>query len=485
MTTTSLEVTVHRRLKELSRRLPQALPWPHQLTMARLVARSLTTGRSALIQVASQPEYRLSYLLPALSWPQPLVLALTPTVQAQLQQQDLPLVENWEKPLLFVEQWPQPDWAGVLVVDPVVLLRDFFRRTMTVPKGVPIVFDQTQHLEAWVETALGVRVEPADWQRLRLSLPPAQAEQVLHQVTELAHYLLTNPNPTQSVPQDLRRTLGGLLQAIQPTLEPWTRFTEHLVTDWPLWSAVHHQSASFTLYLSPVPVAAALAPLWSQHPVILIGEGLDSQKQAPAFRYRLGLGEMTTVQFAPDRHEEEVSLYLPDLPETNHPHFVARILPLLGQLVLTSPGPVVVLVDSYALRRQLGTYLAAQFGSRVGVGRVPTGARPVVVADWDFWEQGPGLDPATLVLVNLPFPAWDQPLVQARIHALKQEGRDWFREYLLPVALGRLQRGVNPVRRTKGLVALLDNRVSWRSYGAVLLEGLAPARRLYTLDKVD
>lgn len=75
--------------------------------------------------------------------------------------------------------------------------------------------------------------------------------------------------------------------------------------------------------------------------------------------------------------------------------------------------------------------------------------------------------------------------MQARIHALKQEGRDWFREYLLPVALGRLQRGVNPVRRTKGLVALLDNRVSWRSYGAVLLEGLAPARRLYTLDKVD
>ena len=53
--------------------------WPHNLTMARLVARALRLGRSALIQTASPPgsynqQYQLSYLLPILMWPRKMKL---------------------------------------------------------------------------------------------------------------------------------------------------------------------------------------------------------------------------------------------------------------------------------------------------------------------------------------------------------------------------------------------------------------------------
>ena len=65
-----IEVEVHQSLLNFLRSQNQP-HWPHNLTMARLVARALRLGRSALIQTASPPgsrnqQYQLSYLLPVL-----------------------------------------------------------------------------------------------------------------------------------------------------------------------------------------------------------------------------------------------------------------------------------------------------------------------------------------------------------------------------------------------------------------------------------
>jgi len=71
------EVDVHQRLRAFLRAQGQP-DWPHHLTMARLVARALRLGRSALIQTGDctgycRP-YRLSYLASILIWPEPVIL---------------------------------------------------------------------------------------------------------------------------------------------------------------------------------------------------------------------------------------------------------------------------------------------------------------------------------------------------------------------------------------------------------------------------
>ncbi|MEO0888558.1 MAG: ATP-dependent DNA helicase, partial [Cyanobacteria bacterium J06648_10] len=62
-----IETEVHQRLRSYLREQGH-IQWPHHLTMARLVARALRVGRSALIQTDSlaayQGTYRLSYLIP-------------------------------------------------------------------------------------------------------------------------------------------------------------------------------------------------------------------------------------------------------------------------------------------------------------------------------------------------------------------------------------------------------------------------------------
>ena len=74
----------------------------------------------------------------------------------------------------------------------------------------------------------------------------------------------------------------------------------------------------------------------------------------------------------------------------------------------------------------------------------------------------------------LPIASLEDPLTAARVAALRRQGRDWFRDLLLPEALNRLQRGLAGLRRQGGRMAVLDGRLRGRSWGRLVLEALEP-----------
>ena len=90
--------------------------------------------------------------------------------------------------------------------------------------------------------------------------------------------------------------------------------------------------------------------------------------------------------------------------------------------------------------------------------------------------------PQLLVIATLPIPSLENPLVARRVAYYKRQRQDWFRLYLLPTALRELQRAVVPIRESQGTVALLDNRVNYRSYGTEILAALEPFARINYLD---
>jgi len=85
-----------------------------------------------------------------------------------------------------------------------------------------------------------------------------------------------------------------------------------------------------------------------------------------------------------------------------------------------------------------------------------------------------------VIIDKLPFASPDDPVVQARTERLKEQGRDWFEEFMLPKAVLALKQGFGRLIRTKsdvGAVVLLDRRVVTKRYGARMLEGLPPAAK--------
>ena len=56
----------------------------------------------------------------------------------------------------------------------------------------------------------------------------------------------------------------------------------------------------------------------------------------------------------------------------------------------------------------------------------------------------------------------------------KQQGRNWFREFLLPETLAILLKSVASIRGKDVRVAILDGRMHYRSWGKLIFKALEP-----------
>ena len=97
----------------------------------------------------------------------------------------------------------------------------------------------------------------------------------------------------------------------------------------------------------------------------------------------------------------------------------------------------------------------------------------------------PGEALSLVVMDKLPFASPGHPLTAARIEQLEARGEEPFSAYQLPEAALALRQGFGRLIRTRadrGIVALLDVRVSKRAYGRQLVQSLPPARRFGRLE---
>ena len=105
----------------------------------------------------------------------------------------------------------------------------------------------------------------------------------------------------------------------------------------------------------------------------------------------------------------------------------------------------------------------------------------VLLATRSFWEgvDIPGEDLSLVVLDKMPFPTPGDPLHGARMRAIEQEGRSSFDEYMAPLMTLALKQGFGRlIRRSsdRGVVAILDERLSSKGYGRRARQDLPPAR---------
>jgi len=462
---------VHESLRRLQRQQPH--PWPHQLTMARLVARGLRLGRGALIQVVSGGEHRLSYWLPCLLGPERVIVCVPRSLHAQILSEEIPWLRHHlglTKPVYQDPQWHQ---EGVILIDPY----EWFaaKRRGEVPPGIPVLVDGAEGLPEWVDQAGTVQITPQDWLALHQALPHLGIPEYYQ---ALLGKLLRRPLPRFPVFRDEMEEVLALLTH-QESLCPrrWQQFC-HQIRDPQtlLWAQKNLDALGVTLAATPVQPATWLRSLWAEHPLVLIGQGLDADPQAPSFRRRFGLPDLTCLRFDP-RLDQDLAVWIPSpLPAPNTPQFQAVLVQYVREVAAAPWQRLVILLSDQPLLQQLGSTLAAEWGSRVGVNR----PSPLLVSSWEYWlQEGLTLPtPEVVVVGTLPFPSMAEPLVAARVETYKHQQQDWFRDYLLPIALTRLHHSLSGLRQRGGSLGILDSRVLTRSYGADFLAMLHPYVRV-------
>jgi ATP-dependent DNA helicase DinG len=350
-----------------------------------------------------------------------------------------------------------------------------------------LVIPEAEELESQLRRAMAVVVEPRDWDVLRRARPGAGAS-LLTLNERLGRRVLAHPRaPRHAVPlaPEDEAPLHQLLALLGPLPPPWDAWLAAGGEGWCGWARVEAAQLQWQLHRQPLEPLRELAGLLQGRGAVLAGELAGGGRAAGAAAATgLGFTPSVSADLVDPPLADPLPLYAPlRQPLPNSPHYGQHLLEHGRRLMLGQAGLTVVLLDDEALRRGLASGLAADFGSRVGEECTAPESNGVLCCRWSWWleHQGRLPLPDQVVVGLLPIASLEDPLTAARVGALRRQGRDWFRELLLPEALNQLQRGLAGLRRNGGRLAVLDGRLRGRSWGRQVLSALEPWLQLTRL----
>ena len=236
--------------------------------------------------------------------------------------------------------------------------------------------------------------------------------------------------------------------------------------------------------------------------VILTSATLTVGNGFEYIRQRLGLDQSKENALPHEfDYQSQALLYLPQkMPDVRDAGFGAKAADEIVALLEHSRGRAFCLFTSYAqmndlferVRNRVNFPLLLQGTAprSVLLERFKNTSHAVLFATSSFWQgvDVPGEQLSCVIVDRLPFAVPSDPIVAARVRLLQEEGRNPFSEFQVPQAVLALKQGFGRLIRTKtdrGVLALLDTRISRMPYGKIFLGSLPRYRTTQDLTEVE
>jgi len=247
----------------------------------------------------------------------------------------------------------------------------------------------------------------------------------------------------------------------------------------------------FVLHLTPTSIAGtfnnymnARESAWVfTSATLAVGERFDY------FTSNLGVQDaQTRLWDSPFDYRTQGLIYLPlNLPEPNTAQYTQSMVDAAVPVINACGGRTFLLVTSYRALNEA----AQQLASAISFPLLVQGQKPrtellnqfralgnaVLIGTSSFWEgvdvKGDAL--SCVIIDKLPFAAPDDPILQARLNAIRERGDNPFFSYQIPEAVISLKQGVGRLIRDghdRGILMLCDPRLKTKSYGKIFMRNL-------------
>ena len=281
-----------------------------------------------------------------------------------------------------------------------------------------------------------------------------------------------------------------------------TRMMEEEANDSVRWVEV--LAHAVRLHATPLSSAELFSRQMDDHPRawIFTSATLAVGEEFGHFTRELGLAEAAARRWAsPFDFARQALLYLPRglPPEPNDAAFTDAVIDAALPVLRASGGRAFLLFTTLrALRRAHERLRSIEFpllvqgtGSRSELlARFRELGNAVLLGAQSFWEgvdvRGEAL--SVVVIDKLPFAPPDDPVLAARIEAIRARGGNPFTELQLPQAVLSLKQGAGRLIRDeadRGVLMLCDPRLASKAYGRQILKSLPPMKPTRDLAEVE
>ncbi len=219
------------------------------------------------------------------------------------------------------------------------------------------------------------------------------------------------------------------------------------------------------------------------------------------FTRQMGLVDPATLDLgSPFDYPHQALCWLPQgLPDPAARDYTQRVIETVRPVLEASNGRAFLLFTSHRALRLAADLLLDGPWPLFVQGSAPRhqllsdfrdSGNGVLLGAASFWE---GVDVAgealsVVVIDKLPFASPDDPVLQARLDAVRRAGGNPFRDWQIPAAAIALKQGAGRLIRDvhdRGVLVLCDPRLTTRAYGKLFLASLPPMPRTRLLEDVQ
>jgi ATP-dependent DNA helicase DinG len=338
--------------------------------------------------------------------------------------------------------------------------------------------------------------------RLEHSQWPERLVESLHGLASRSTELATALEPLAGEGQG---AFHRLRERLTETAERLHALTEDEVEGGVRWAETSARNVS--CHYAPVDVASQLAVLMEAQSSawILTSATLAVGEDFSHYKRRSGLSHAQCVRYeSPFDFANQALLYLPKgLGDPGSPGHTGGVIRAALPVLEASGGRAFLLFTSHRALREGAEELRRAWGDKPPVPVLVQGdgsrdqllrrfreaGNAVLLGTGSFWEgvdvKGTAL--SVVVIDKLPFAAPDDPLLKARLEAIREQGGNPFFDEQVPQAVIALKQGVGRLIRDDadfGVVMICDTRLVTKGYGRAFLASLPPMKRTRDLDEV-